>query len=151
MYFQQRNSVLLNYGTSWEIYFNGITVNDLKELISLHFNIPQEHLLVAKFVRHNCTWQKIENVPEPVQVEKPTTNTTTKKKSAGNVRAKPFNLRDGDIIAVKNMLEDPENKDDFTAVKVIPKVRVKDDEETTALRKKVSRPEAVLSINLDFE
>jgi hypothetical protein len=53
---------------------------------------------------------------------------------------------------VKNLLEDPENKDDFTTVTVVPKQRSKEDREESRNYKRVTRaPEAVLSINLDFE
>jgi hypothetical protein len=90
LYIQQRIPATLSYGKPWEVYFNGVTISDLRDLVSQHFEIPKESLQMAKFVRHNCTWQVLN-----IQVETPVENAPNKKKNPGNVRTKPYSLRDG--------------------------------------------------------
>lgn len=87
-------------------------------------------------------------------------NTNTSKKQQGNKnnkgnaeqnKGKKFFLRDGDIIAVKNIAQDPNNEDNFTSI-MLPltakqsSLIAKPDSD----KKKAARaPEIALKINVD--
>jgi len=71
------------------------------------------------------------------------------------LRVKPYNVRDGDIIAVKNKQEDPENKDNFILHKsdrkanhINKEYKPKDKKKTTSARAPVREAKLVIQVDL---
>jgi len=84
-------------------------------------------------------------------LKKPNKKTSVPIQIVKNVRNKPWNLRDGDIIVIKNKLEDPENKDNFILNKIATFQQHTNKPNKGIKSQRTRAPEAILSINLDAD
>ncbi|XP_074659293.1 ubiquitin carboxyl-terminal hydrolase 40-like [Tubulanus polymorphus] len=91
----------------------GTSPNQLVDRIAAHCSLPQQQISIAKYHQHRYEWQKIEKID--FQINK---NIKGKRQKIPkvNVKQSPYYIRDGDIIAVKDLTDDPTDEDDFTTI-----------------------------------
>ncbi|GIY64550.1 ubiquitin carboxyl-terminal hydrolase 40 [Caerostris darwini] len=82
----------------------------LKQAIADCIGCPVQRIVIAKHFPEKCHWTIIDDGTSSVKK-------TTRKKRWGagktNLRNSPYFVKDGDTIGVKDLLSDPEDKDDF--------------------------------------
>ncbi|XP_038129228.1 ubiquitin carboxyl-terminal hydrolase 40 isoform X1 [Cyprinodon tularosa] len=76
----------------------------LRTSLAAHYGLSPDSLLLAKHQPEKHTWEEISNWTQQFSKKK-------KKKKAESLLGPPFNLRDGDVIGIKNLLID--NNRDF--------------------------------------
>jgi len=89
-------------------------VKELREFISLKENIPIENLLLVKYRRKQGNWQVLldqNDTTEDADTSKAQHSFSTKKFYL--LKAKPYALRDGDVVVFKNCCDDTDHLDLF--------------------------------------
>jgi len=144
------------------------TCKDLIKQISYLYDTPADCLLTVKYVFHNNalpSWYILEDKhPDKQQQQQ---QKKGKKQKHGkniqnqapqadvvNIRKKPFYLKDGDIIAVKDIREDLENEDDFITMDNLKANQftqtIAKDTNNTGSKKKERPQEKNLAIKVSF-
>eukprot|EP00730_Choanoeca_flexa_P005438 TRINITY_DN11941_c0_g1_i3.p2 TRINITY_DN11941_c0_g1~~TRINITY_DN11941_c0_g1_i3.p2 ORF type:complete len:381 (+),score=94.77 TRINITY_DN11941_c0_g1_i3:2894-4036(+) len=77
-----------------------------RHVYALFPDIATDDMTLAKHIPAKGEWKQLETPPRPSTKGK-------KKKKTPSLKTTPNNLKDGDLIAVKSLLEDPEGLDDF--------------------------------------
>jgi len=113
-----------NFDKPKEIIFSGSGNRELAEALGPLFDIPLDHLLVARYTLHLGVWEVVfegfKSTIIPTETEAKETKQEVKPSGAGKesrARAsqKPMAfLTDGAILAVKDLRSDPDYLDDFT-------------------------------------
>ncbi|XP_071955899.1 ubiquitin carboxyl-terminal hydrolase 40-like [Antedon mediterranea] len=114
---QRRNVISRSYNRSEELIWDTTrsqTPESLKQAVSDRLKIPVDRLMIAKHHLDKFNWTVI---PSSSQWQK-TSGQKGKKKGGQNqklnLKQAPYQLKDGDVIGVKDIQDDPENKDDFS-------------------------------------
>ncbi|XP_033104128.1 ubiquitin carboxyl-terminal hydrolase 40-like [Anneissia japonica] len=113
----RRNVKLRSYSKSEELIWDTTrsqTPESLKQALVDRVKIPLERIIIAKHQPEKFNWIII---PNSSQFQK---NKGQKGKRKGgqnqrlNLKHAPYQLKDGDVIGVKDLQDDPEKKDDFS-------------------------------------
>ncbi|KAH0621728.1 hypothetical protein JD844_023335 [Phrynosoma platyrhinos] len=84
------------------------TASALRERIAAYYSLPVEKIEIAKYSPGKFEWIPISSWTQQVSKKK-------KKKKSDSLQLSPYNLKDGDIIGVKNLLVD--DSKDFSTIK----------------------------------
>ncbi|XP_071811741.1 ubiquitin carboxyl-terminal hydrolase 40-like isoform X1 [Apostichopus japonicus] len=90
----------------------GPSPEDLTQALSIGTSIPVDRLLLAKKLPDKYDWLII--LSSAVMGERGKKGKKKGKPKVFNLKQGPYSLRDGDVIAVKDLEFDPLNQDDFT-------------------------------------
>ncbi|XP_040296093.1 ubiquitin carboxyl-terminal hydrolase 40 isoform X2 [Bufo bufo] len=133
---------------AWNIS-NGCTASALRQKIATHCSLPVDKVEIAKYFPDKHEWLPISSWTQQVSKKK-------KKKKADNLQVAPYNLKDGDIIGVKNLFLDDRvdfsSEADFIAKEKQRQI-AEDKKKSSALcsekvRPSVRKTEASLSIRV---
>ncbi|CAE1293695.1 USP40 [Acanthosepion pharaonis] len=91
----------------------GTSISDLEKTVSSQLIIPVENMMLAKHFPSRCEWLILNE--QPLQNNKKTQTARSKRKSQQkpNIQSAPFFISDGDVIGAKNILEEPNDMNDF--------------------------------------
>lgn len=115
----QRDVVSKTISKPVEVLFEGgVTpnLNSLKRFLSNQFNIAAERIVLAKHFPSKASWHVLYtsgSKANRVATAKHGKKTAAKAATNDNLRRPPISLKDGDVIAIKDLLHDAQNSDNF--------------------------------------
>lgn len=144
LYFQQRDSATQTFCAAKEICFKGETLEDLQIQVANITGIPISDIALFKYNPFSHSWQFL---PDPAA--------NMKHPSTIQLRNKPYNFRDGDLLIIKLQSQSCDDFEKHEPPKLplqVMKKNVSRTEATSTLTRSThsSNPEPVLSIQLEL-